>query len=113
MQVINPLKTEGAEPMKETTSHQNRSKDYEICEAKAPVHTTKLLLLCDILVTTGSWKKEDVIWNENQRLGKIYFPAANENTNTGGQILKKNMCQYADMHVLSFNTGCSLLLHVI
>lgn len=98
--------------MKET-AQLIRSQYYEICKTKAPVRTSKLLLLHDILVTTGSWKKEDVIWNENQRLGKIYFLAANENTDAGGQILKKNMCQYADMHVLSFNTGCSPLLYVI
>lgn len=105
------LKVQNAQ--RHSTAHQNRSQDYEICKAKAPVHTSKLLLFHDILVTIGSWKKEDAIWNENQRWGKIYFAAANENTNTGGQIFKKSMGQYVDMHVLSFNAGCSPLVYVI
>lgn len=112
MQVI-PWNVKVQNPWRNSTAHQNRSQDYEICKAKAPGHTSKLLVFHYILVTTGSWKKEDAIWTENQRLGKIYFAAANENTNTGGQILKKNMCQYADMHVLALNTGCSPLLYVI
>lgn len=44
-----------------STANLNRSQDHEICKAKAPDHTNKLLLSHDILVTTGSWKEEDVI----------------------------------------------------
>lgn len=58
MQVISwNLKVQN--PHKNMMAHQNRSQDYEICKAKAPVHTSKLLFLHNILVTTGSWKKEN------------------------------------------------------